>query len=507
MISLSTYKGFLLFGFLLLSIPFFAQNKKLEKADEYFNNFNYSEAIEYYQKLLERGEVSYYSTYQIAKCYSKLGNADKAVSWFKKTIEYPDADFEVYDLLAQECKKVQLYDEASQYLKTSYRLKGVRMPESEVLNENYINWLKRDSLLYHISQLSINTKYSDFGPVLYKDQLVFCSNRKINQAIKRSDVRKNTHFYKLYSCKRNGLNSFGKVKYFEKSLRSSFNDGPVSFNSDNTKLFVTSNTSYQGGASFLNIFICDYYDKKWRSKRTPVPLSHKGFSQMHAFLTKDESKLYFVSDIKGGYGGTDIYVSNYKNGFLSPPENLGPLINTSGNESFPYVDEDGVLYFTSDGHPGLGGLDIFYAVSEDGTFSEPINIGYPINTSDDDFNLILIKEEQAGYFCSNRKEAIGEDDIFSFTYDRKFNAIHMVGSVFDKDSNNKVDKVIVELLYDDKVIKKYTTSSNGAFELYIDDYKNYTLRFKHRYYKTQVVDLLSVNPSELQDLKINMIAL
>ncbi len=500
------YKNLICLIALLLMVVFTssAQNKRLEKADKLFRNFNYNSAIDEYKKLYYKNEVAYYSTYQIAKCYSKLCNPEESVKWFKKTIQYPDANDEVYDLLALECKKIEQYDEANKYIEISYQLKGQEVPENILMNSAYVNWLKRDSSSYHIASLPINTKYSEFGPALYKDHLVFSSDKKINQAINRYDVRNHSRFYKLYTCKIFSLNAFGKVRYFKKSLRSSFNDGPVCFNSDYTQAFITSNSQYRAGASYLNVFICDCDDKNWLGERNAVPLAHKGFSQMHAFLTHDESKVYFVSDIMGGYGGTDIYVSNYKNGFLSPPENLGPTINTPGNESFPFVDENGVLFFTSDGHQGLGGLDVYYSVCKDDVFSEPVNLGYPLNTSYDDFNLMVLSGKNEGYFCSNRKESKGEDDIFSFVCDKKYTQRTLHGVILEAKDGTSMTGVTIELLYKGDVIKQYSSNEEGHFNIQVDRFSGYSLRFSYPNYQKVLLDALSLESGSQEDIRIRL---
>ena len=150
--------------------------------------------------------------------------------------------------------------------------------------------------------------------------------------------------------------------------------------------------------------ITNYYKNgKWKRNSTPIPLHQNKFSIMHAFLTKDNVRLFFVSDMEGGYGGYDIYYSDYKDGFLSPPVNLGPKINTPENEMFPFVANDGTLYYASDEIRSMGGMDLFMAFPEGTGYSQSFNLGYPMNTSYDDFGIYYLDDGLSGYFVSNRR--------------------------------------------------------------------------------------------------------
>lgn len=206
-----------------------------------------------------------------------------------------------------------------------------------------------------------------------------------------------------------------------KALNSKYHEGPVAFFKDGSKILFTRNNYLNGkyktskeGINKLKLYSAELKGNNWENLQE-LPFNSDEYSVGHPTLSKDDQLLYFVSDMPGGFGGTDIYVSRSENGNWSTPVNLGPSVNSQGNEMFPFVDEQGNLYFASDGLAGMGGLDIFYAKLINGVMArKPTNLGEPINSTKDDFGLITDAERKSGFFSSNRKRGGEDDDLFRF---------------------------------------------------------------------------------------------
>ena len=496
----------LLFTFsFLLPISLTAQIKEIKKADECFYNFNYKKAIKLYKQIEEKGDALYYVTHRIGDCYRHLGETEESVNWYLKAKDYPDVDFSTFLILSQELKKLKRYEEANQFLKQYNELAEIDN-SGTLLSKSKLNLLKRDSSNFEIFNLPINTASSEIAPVIYDNKLVFCSNKGEITALKRSDIRDGSSFYKLYSSKINDHLVLTEPKLFSKKLLSKYNDGPIAFNSDNDIAFLTRNMDNKNKrSSYLNVFVV-YKDKgKWNRKMMPIPLHQTNFSLMHAFLTKDETRFYFVSDMDGGYGGLDIYFSYYKNGFLSPPVNLGPNVNSSGNEMFPFVSEDNILYYSSDKPGSLGGMDVFFALPKGETFSTSFNMGYPINTSYDDFGLIYYENNKQGYFVSNRDGGKGKDDIYAFEQKVNYNYAHYEGRVLSSQESAIVSNAIVNIYQNSELITSTTTDNKGEFSFYADSEENLFIEIKKRFFETFKSKLENIAHSEKNGYSVQVV--
>ena len=255
------------------------------------------------------------------------------------------------------------------------------------------------------------------------------------------------------------------------------------FNAESTEVFITrnnfDNTKRTGkvGKSEDNIvklklYIARVDGDKWIEEQE-FQYNNDEYSVGHAALSPDGNLLYFVSDMPGGFGGTDLYVSERVGGTWLAPKNLGPEINTEGDEMFPWMAEDGTLYFASTGHGGLGGLDIFRVKGEPGSWEAPKNMGAPINSPQDDFGLIRLKGDNTkGYFTSNRIGGRGSDDIYSF----KDNGVFLVGVVIDRKTEEPICDATVELRLGKDVKGRAETECDGAFEFVVVAEKVYSLK-------------------------------
>jgi outer membrane protein OmpA-like peptidoglycan-associated protein/tetratricopeptide (TPR) repeat protein len=277
---------------------------------------------------------------------------------------------------------------------------------------------------------------------------------------------------------------------FSKTLNSKWHEGSCTFFHDNSKIIFTRNSQNVGGlfnqkkgVSRLKLFMAEFENNDWRKIRE-LPFNSNDYSCMHPTITIDDKIVYFASDMPGGYGGTDIWMTRYNNGEWSKPVNLGATVNTRGNELYPFVDERGNLYLSTDGHPGLGDLDIFFVAMNTAT-GLPANIvrnlGAPINSEKDDFGIITDSERKTGYFSSNRKKGGTDDDIYKFTrLGTLYGCREVVVNVYDNVTKKPFDKIRFEyeLKGDASTREGIITNSKGSVKICLEADKPFVFHFK-----------------------------
>ncbi len=259
-------------------------------------------------------------------------------------------------------------------------------------------------------------KYDEFSPVFFRNGLVFCSN-KITSLVSNYLTSENKGLFKINYIDNISLGGTGKARLLSKSLTTKFNDGPASFSRNGDTIYFSRNLKVDGPVSDnsnprnkLGIFTAVLEDDKW-VKITDIRFNNEYYNITTPFISPDGRRLFFASDNPDGHGGSDLYYCQWSGEFWSDPVNLGPAVNTSGNESYPFADRGGALYFSSDGHPGAGGKDIFYTMQSGDKWLAPIHLDPPVNSKYDDFALIADSVMNGGYFSSKRSGTI---DIYSF---------------------------------------------------------------------------------------------
>jgi outer membrane protein OmpA-like peptidoglycan-associated protein len=259
-------------------------------------------------------------------------------------------------------------------------------------------------------------KYDEFSPVFYKQGIVFCSNRNSNSV---SDYynQQNKGLFKIYYVDTINKGKLQSSKLFSKNLKTRYNDGPVTFSSKGDTIYYSRNLEVKGKLgdisnvrNKLGIFYAIWEGKEW-TKIRELRINDEWYNVTTPCLSYDGKRLYFASDKPGGFGGSDLYYCQLKNDYWGNPVNLGPNINTPGNEVYPFVNQIGELFFSSDGYPGLGGKDIFFSKFADTTWLVPVHLDPPINSMFDDFGIVTDSEMKEGYFSSNRDNSI---DIYKF---------------------------------------------------------------------------------------------
>jgi len=266
---------------------------------------------------------------------------------------------------------------------------------------------------YTISPVGFNSKTNDeFSPVYYKNGLVFCSNRNWN-LFRNYQTSENKGLLKI-----NFADTLtNKVRLFSRSLSTRYNDGPASFSKNGDTIYFSRNLKVDGIAeqeisprNKLGIFTATLEGNDW-VKILDVRFNNEYYNITTPYISPDGKRLFFASDNPSGIGGTDIYYCNWKGDYWDEPVNLGPAVNTTGNESYPFVNSEGGLFFASDGHPGLGGKDIFYTKEVNNKWLAPVHLDAPINSKNDDFGLIADSIMSKGYFSSKRGTSV---DIYQF---------------------------------------------------------------------------------------------
>ncbi|WP_378178141.1 TolB family protein [Aquimarina sp. SS2-1] len=270
-----------------------------------------------------------------------------------------------------------------------------------------------------VESLPFNSNTSDYAPSFYKGELVFASSRNSKSFTVILQENTNEPFLDLYTTNKNIANK--GVSKLKGAINTKFHESSATFSPDGKTVYFTRNNYANRkfkrntkGCVLLKIYKADYVNGKWKNV-AELPFNSDEYSTAHPALSPDGKFLYFASDMPGSNGKSDIYVvAVHEDGSYGKPQNLGSLINSAGRETFPFVSDKGTLFFTSDGHLGFGGLDIFMVLPDDHTGWEVYNMGVPINSPEDDFTFIINEEYHMGYFASNRSGGKGGDDIYGF---------------------------------------------------------------------------------------------
>ncbi|MFT6728145.1 MAG: hypothetical protein ACJAV7_002612, partial [Flavobacteriales bacterium] len=460
--------------FLLVSVVMIAQGGQMRKARDLYENMAYAEAIEVYQMLDDHGVDHPDIVRNLAYSYWKVRDFGMAEEYFIRVMEnsWNPEDSYVY---AETLKTNGKYDQAAEIMKSYHEsTKSDRRTSMHVENADYVTEIMSQQDRFTISNTSLSTGHTEFCGAIYKNELVFVSSRNEGTAVKRTFKWTNEPFLDLYKATIDNTGGLSGIRLFEGPLNTRFHEGPLAFSSDGNTVYFTRNNYTDGhrGRSMERITKLKIYTSKklatgWTK---PIEFKHNSdqYSSGHPTLNTDCTKMYFVCDKPGGFGETDIYMCRMTNGEWSSPINLGPGINTERSEMFPFIHADGTLYFSSDGHPGLGGLDVFEASQKDGFFYKVENTGYPLNSSGDDFGILVNPEKDRGYLSSNRAEGEGKDDIYYFTMQAR-KTLSIAGMVIDEDTNEPLAGATIELLNNlNEVVEKVVLKEDGAFAFSLD---------------------------------------
>ncbi|MFM1930990.1 MAG: photosystem chlorophyll a apoprotein [Bacteroidota bacterium] len=413
-------KALLTLSALLLTFNIFAQRGLTEEADRLFDKFSYPEALDYYRDAWQQDSTSAHTARQIGLCMRKLGMLEESGAWFMRAIELKSE--EPLDMLyyAESMKSNREYAQAVFW----YALFGQQVPDDRraqmhLKDTKYFHNLMADSLRYELKRLSINTDKPSFGMCKFNDRYIF-STAGIRTFGAQVNTWNDLPYLDIYQCDIDDNGEFVDATPVDGSVNSKYHDGPAFYDPVSQTMFVTRNNVKGGrpvydksGTANLKVYAHKWVNGGW-TKAMDLPFNSEEYSVGHAAMNRAGDQLIFVSNMPGGYGGTDLYRVSYQNGVWGQPENLGPVINTEGNEMFPFISDNNLLYFSSDGQAGLGGLDIFVSEPMSMFFKEPKNLGFPINSPQDDFSIYYNEIEEVGYFSTNRTGK-GSDNIYRFS--------------------------------------------------------------------------------------------
>ena len=483
-----------LFLVLLLSTSMIhAQSKKTATADKLFDRFKFQEAIKAYKKLIRSDKKDREYIYKkLGNAYSTIGKSEKAEEWYSKVVTYPNVDPIYYYRYAMALRQNRKYNESIDWMR-KYKLRS-GMSDSrlqEFFKElDIVEKVKKEGFKATLFNISLNSPYTEYGGTYYKDHQIVYTTNNINAKGKRMSSWDNMPFTDLRVARVED-NEYTVLSDTDPEINTDFHESSPTFNSDFTVMYFTRNNldpkkNRRVKDYNLKIYRSFFKDGKW-TKTQEVHFDSNSYSCAHPSLSSDNKTLYFVSDMPGTYGKSDIYKVKVNDDWtLGEPENLGPKINTEGIETFPFISSDGNLFFSSNGHAGLGGLDIFVAFYVGGKFLMLKNLGLPYNSSKDDFALVMNKNNQEGYLSSNRLGGNGSDDIYFFKVKEMIHPlIYLVGNI--RDSHGYiVPKTIVSLYEDGKKVNEKLSLHNGFYSFLIDPKKNYVLKAEKKgFYPTE----------------------
>ncbi len=464
-----------IFYCLALPISFFGQSS-LKKANNYYHNYSYTKVIE---KLEGEKQITTDAQRKLAESYKITGNFAEAETIYSKIAEAADKTPQDIYAYAQILKMNAKYAEAQKQM-DAYATLNADDRRTQLYNQNktYTIDLLKDKGQFEIKNLAVNSAEQDFGVTYFKNEMVYTSSKNdINAAYRRWNGN-NLPFLDLYAGKAEENGEITNSKKIS-SLNKKYHEGPSSYNKEGSIVMYTQD-NYQSkssdGIRKLELMESTFKDGKW-SEKIPFPLNNKEYSVGHPSLSADGNTLYFASDMPGGIGGVDIYkVVRNAYGTWGKAENLGDKINTEGNEMFPFIHESGLFFFSSDGRPGLGGLDVFATQLKNNQITKVINLGTPVNGSKDDFSFVLNETKTKGYFSSNREGGKGDDDIYGFNLLKPIKFEKTIKGTAQDKNGNLLANVKVDLFDPEgKLINTVVTNNNGDYVFDVENLGQYKL--------------------------------
>ena len=480
---------------LIVSSLYSCKSAKLSDAEEKQRIGEYYEAAAIYRKVYtktspKKRDLRGYIAYRMAECNRLINNTGKATSAYMNAIRYDYPDSTVYLRMGQMLQKTGRYPEAIK----NYDIYMENDP-SNLLAINGIQgcelapgW-KKNPTRYEVRRMDkFNSRRGEFSPMLAGDkydQLYFASSRSKDKDAKVSAItgqNNNT----LFLVKQDEKGAWLAPVELEDEVNTEYDEGTPSFSPDGNTMYYTYCAQDPEGPRTAEIYISTRSSAKWGKGTRATIVKDSVTALGHPSISPDGKYLYFVSDAVGGFGGKDIFRARVAGNDFGPMENLGEEINTPGDEMFPYVRDSVTLYFASNGHPGMGGLDLFKATQDSTGKWKVENLGAPINSMADDFGITFAGKEERGFFCSNRNDARGYDHIYSF--ERPTITIFIEGIVNDVDEY-PIEDATVRIVGKDGLNVKVPVKKDGTYRVELERDIRYVMMASARGYLNQNYEL------------------
>lgn len=430
---------------LFSSIIVSCTNTHILKGDRYYDALAYSKAIPHYEKAYEKRQDKDIAL-KLADAYKRTGDYARAELMYAKVA----GENASRDKLSVEYASVlmanQKYNDAAHllhaYLADHNEDNRARMllQSCESVTDRYI-----DTSLYDLMPLDLDGFTNTFSVMKYPDGIAFIADKEVRGG-KKQNPWTGDSYLDIYAMEQTDEGTWTEPEMLLGELNGPYHEGPAAFTKDGKEMYFTRSNYFKKKMEIndnrennLKIFKASLVNNEWKNL-VELPFNSDDYSVAHPTLSADGNTMYFISDMPGGFGGSDIYKSTQVDAVWTTPENLGEQINTEGNEMFPYYDEDGSLYFSSDAHNSMGGLDVFVSHNANGIWTQPENLNYPINTDKDDFGFVIDKKTRTGFVSSSRSD---KDMIYQFIANDP--TFHLIGHAYKKGSGEPVEGVEVEI--------------------------------------------------------------
>lgn len=497
----------------MLSFSIFPQQGKQKRADTLFNKFSFVKAAKLYRELVQDNYNRDYATRKLADSYALLRDPRNASRFYKSAVKQKDVPVEYYYKYAQSLRGMKKYDESQIWLKRYKDSGGVVDTNDFSKDLNFITSVFGAKQQYFLDRVRFNSKFSDFGAFEHDGKVYFASARDEGAAVQRLYGWNEQPFLDIYVAEAGTKRNVDYTAKVQGDVNSIFHDGPVTITKDGKTMYFSRNNfkddveiKDKSGLTNMKIYRATLVDSLWTNIED-LSINGDEFSTQHAALNNDDTKLYFTSDRPGTYGGSDIWsVDIATDSSLNNLQNLGDVINTENAEGFPFINNEGVLFFSSDGHTGLGLLDIYASIKgeDEESIVDVINLGIPVNSNKDDFAFTMNQNGITGYFASNRQGGRGSDDIYAF---HREPVLHAEGVVTDAINTKPIPNAKITL-FDDKgnQVAYMETDENGYYQINIDRNQDYKIVASQDKYIEDYRDFTSKNiQTELTTITGNLL--
>lgn len=490
-----------------------AQNSATKKADKHFARYEFLKAAEDYQKLITNDKADTYVYTKLADCYYNIFNTVEAEKWYAKALETSENPETIYKY-SQMLKANGKYEESNKWMdKFASMRPGDDRATAFRKNPNYLPKILEKGKKFNLQDAGVNTATSDFGGVLHNGKLYVTSAR--NNARKTYGWNEQPYL-DIYEFTVADDGSYQGGTLMGKRINTKYHEGLVSFSPDGETMYLSRESFYdnlyvkdslKNRRSVINLYSTTKLLDGW-SEVTPLPFNSANYSVKNPSVSADGKTLYFSSDMAGGYGNYDIYKASInEDGSFGEPVNLGQKVNTEGQEMFPYSSSNGTLYFSSDGHLGLGGLDVFHTKEIDGKFAPIRNVGVPVNSNADDFAFSINEETEQGFVSSNREGGVGSDDIYAIKKLQPLCDVLITANVTDSKTGEALSGASVGV-YDTQgnMLSTKTTDTNGVAEFIIECETDTQLQVLMTDFESASVDVGGTSEEEVSvDIALNPI--